>query len=57
MKKYSVTVTNCRCEACGWEGKVADLLPDNVGGFVPGDDNEHVYCPSCGTEGWIHIAK
>lgn len=34
------------CEGCGWEGTVDELLCV--------DDEETLWCPQCGTSGWVY---
>lgn len=37
------------CEACGWDGKLADLL-----GIDP-DENTTLWCPKCRSAYWVFV--
>jgi len=36
-----------RCESCGWHGRVYELLAV--------DEEETLWCPQCGTSGWVYF--
>jgi len=38
-----------KCDACGYEGKAAELLVD------PDGDNDTMWCPICTTAAWVWV--